>query len=162
MIVGLRPSEAVSVLFEQHNGIMGDACMQAYGNEALALLLTVGSNSMAIFTVPYVLRGILSSTAGVRLNAVELIINLVLTILVPLIIGKLLLEFIPAIQRFVKSHGILMKLLNNGSLVLIVWQSISREQVCPCSIKCCAVRLHCVSTALLNDWVARCFHSPVN
>lgn len=103
--------------------------MQAYGNSALALLLCVGSNTIGIFTVPYLLRVILSSTSGVNLDAVALLTKLVITILVPLVIGKVLLELIPAVQRFVKEHKTLMKLLNNGSLVSIVWQSISRAQV---------------------------------
>lgn len=103
--------------------------VQAYGNSALALLLCVGSNTIGIFTVPYLLQGILSSTAGINLDAVELLVKLLITILLPLIIGKALLEFVPAVQRFVKEHKTLMKLLNNGSLVSIVWQSISRAQV---------------------------------
>lgn len=103
--------------------------MQAYGNSALALLIVVGSNIIGIFTVPYFLRGILSSTAGINLDAVALLIQLVFTILVPLIIGKSLLELFPAVQQFVKEQKTLMKILNNGSLVSIVWQSISRAQV---------------------------------
>ena len=89
----------------------------------------VGSNTIGIFTVPYFLRGILSSTSGISLDAVALLTQLVLTILVPLFIGKGLLELVPAVQRFVKKHKTLMKILNNGSLVSIVWQSISRAQV---------------------------------
>lgn len=107
--------------------------MQAYGNFSLALLLCVGSNTIGIFTVPYLLRGMLSSTSGVKLNAVKLLVNLFICIFVPLVIGKALLS-IRQVEAFCKRHPTLLKLLNNGSLIAIVWQSISRAQVSYCAL----------------------------
>lgn len=104
-------------------------CMQAYGNAALALLLCVGSNTIGIATIPFFLEAMLSSATDVDLDPVDLLVKLVIGILVPLSIGKLLLN-IPAVQRFTKNHKTLLKLLNNGSLIMVLWQSISRAQVC--------------------------------
>lgn len=104
--------------------------MQAYGNAALALLLCVGSNTIGIATIPFFLQAMLSSSTDVSLDAVDLLIKLVIGILVPLTIGKLLLN-IPAIQRFTKNQKTVLKLLNNGSLIMVLWQSISRAQVWP-------------------------------
>jgi solute carrier family 10 (sodium/bile acid cotransporter), member 7 len=103
------------------------AGLQAYGNSALALLLCVGSNTIGIVTVPYFLRAMLTGS-GAKLDAVALLLKLVVSVLVPLAIGKAILEAAPPVQRFTKRHKTLLKLLNNGSLISIVWQSISRDQ----------------------------------
>ena len=59
------------------------------GNTALALLLTVASNLLGIFTMPFVLCQLLGSTSGsaVSLKPGPLLQNLLKTILVPLIVG---------------------------------------------------------------------------
>jgi solute carrier family 10 (sodium/bile acid cotransporter), member 7 len=103
--------------------------LQAYGNEALGLLLCVGSNLIGILTVPFYLKAILSSASDVRLDAIGLLIQLIICILVPLAIGKLLRDLVRPIKTFVTKHKTAFSLLNNGSLICIVWQSISRSQV---------------------------------
>jgi predicted Na+-dependent transporter len=102
--------------------------LQAYGNGSLALLLCVVGNSIGIFTVPYLLKFMLSS-GGVSLDAVKLLINLIICILVPLVIGKFLLEVSAGVKSVVGKFPTTLKLLNNGSLIAIVWQSVSRAQV---------------------------------
>lgn len=69
----------------------------------------------------------LSSSTDVNLDAVDLLIKLVIGVLVPLAIGKLFL-LIPAVQQFTKNHKTLLKLLSNGSLIMVLWQSISRAE----------------------------------
>ena len=63
--------------------------MQARGNEALALLLTVASSLGGIVSVPVVLKAM---PATEQLDAVSLLVKLVLTVLVPLLLGKLARE----------------------------------------------------------------------
>eukprot|EP00892_Ulva_mutabilis_P004030 jgi/Ulvmu1/199/UM001_0203.1 len=99
----------------------------AYGNAALALLICIGTNTIGIATIPFYLSGMLSSSTSVKLDAVDLLIKLVIGILVPLGIGKAL-QTIAAVQRFVQDHKTLLMILNNGSLIMVLWQSISRSQ----------------------------------
>lgn len=126
------------------------ASTQAYGNGALALLLCVGSNTIGIATIPFFLKAMLSSSTSVSLNAVDLLIKLVIGILVPLAIGKLLLN-IPAVERFTKKHKTVLKLLNNGSLIMVLWQSISRAQVQPQTAMSLVLHLHSGS---LQRWAS--------
>lgn len=122
-------------LFDMASGLVSHSylvssfcgCLQAYGNAALALLLCVGSNTIGIGTIPFLLEAILSSSTDVNLDAVDLLIKLVIGVLVPLAIGKLFL-LIPAVQQFTKNHKTLLKLLSNGSLIMVLWQSISRAE----------------------------------
>ena len=58
------------------------------GNTALALLLTVSSNLLGIFTMPFLLCQLLgSSGSAVTLKPGPLLLNLLKTILVPLLFG---------------------------------------------------------------------------
>lgn len=103
--------------------------LQAYGNAALALMLTTASNLIGVASVPFLLKLVISS-GNVSLDAVKLLTQLLLTILVPLIIGKLLQDCVPPLAKFVRRHKITFSLISNGSLVFIVWQTLSRAQVC--------------------------------
>ncbi len=101
---------------------------QGGGNAALALILTVGSNLLGILTVPFALDLVLADTDGVRLDALALVFKLAATILGPLLIGKALREAHPACGAFAKAHKPALSLFNNGCLVLIVWQTLSKAQ----------------------------------
>jgi solute carrier family 10 (sodium/bile acid cotransporter), member 7 len=103
--------------------------MQAQGNDALALLLTVGSNTLGVLTIPCIVRGLLRSVSQVNVNATALSVQLVVQILIPLAIGMMLVALIPALKKLVKENRKLMSLASNGSIVLIVWEVISRGQV---------------------------------
>jgi predicted Na+-dependent transporter len=89
----------------------------------------VGSNLIGIATVPFYLKAVLSSASNISLDAVKLLIQLLLCILAPLIIGKVLQDTLKDVRDFVRKHKVGFMLLNNGSLILIVWQSISRAEV---------------------------------
>ena len=71
--------------------------MQAVGgNTALALLLTVGSNLLGIFTMPFVLSAVLGAVSGsVKIAPKPLLQSLIKTILVPLLIGASARAFMP-------------------------------------------------------------------
>lgn len=101
---------------------------QAYGNAALALMLTVATNLLGVVTVPFLLKVVVSTAGNVDLDAVGLLINLLLTLLLPLAVGKLLQDLVPPVKRFVRKHKVAFGLVNNGSLIIIVWQTLSRAQ----------------------------------
>ena len=66
------------------------------GNTALALLLTVSSNLLGIFTMPFLLCQLLgASGSGVTIKAGPLLSNLLRTILAPLLGGALIRATIP-------------------------------------------------------------------
>lgn len=73
----------------------------AKGSFALALLLTVSSNLIGIFTAPFFLS-LLLSVSDVALDPAPLLQKLLLVIFLPLLIGKLLRERVPAVLAFVK------------------------------------------------------------
>lgn len=94
----------------------------AHGNTALALMLTVTTNVLAVFTVPFTVPLVIASAQNVNVDPADLLVKLVITILVPLLVGKALRELFPAVRRFVTAHKVGLGLLNNGSLICIVWQ----------------------------------------
>eukprot|EP01023_Acetabularia_acetabulum_P047811 TRINITY_DN5041_c0_g1_i1.p1 TRINITY_DN5041_c0_g1~~TRINITY_DN5041_c0_g1_i1.p1 ORF type:complete len:380 (-),score=40.07 TRINITY_DN5041_c0_g1_i1:102-1241(-) len=103
--------------------------MQANGNYALALMVTVCSNVLGVVTVPFALKIILEGVAqGVSVDAVALLIKLFLTILMPLVVGKIVRHSSEKILTFGKAHKVELSMINNGSLVMVVWQTISQSQ----------------------------------
>lgn len=106
--------------------------MQAAGNWTLALLLCVCSNAAAVATVPLTLKLLLTSTAdgaSVHLNATGLLLSLVLTIVAPLCVAKVARDNCPPLRALGHEHQTTLSLISNTSLILIVWQSVSRAQV---------------------------------
>jgi sodium/bile acid cotransporter 7 len=76
---------------------------QVGGNVALALLLTVSSNMLGIFTLPFMLSLVLGTSAnGVQLSPWPLLLQLVQTILIPMIVGASMRAYIPG--EFLNSH----------------------------------------------------------
>ncbi|CAM9186999.1 unnamed protein product [Chrysoparadoxa australica] len=102
---------------------------QSEGNGALALLLTVVSNLVGVVSVPYWLKVALSSSgdaSGVKIDAVGLIVKLVVSVLIPLIIGKAARELVDGMKPWVTSHKPWLSVTSNGSLVFIVYQTLCR------------------------------------
>ncbi|CAG9467676.1 unnamed protein product [Pedinophyceae sp. YPF-701] len=97
---------------------------QAKGNGALALMLTVVTNLLGIVTSPWWLKAIIRGSNS-SVDAVDLLLKLLLTILLPVTVGKALRELIKPIQAFVKKHKRAISLTTNGLLIMIVWMSIS-------------------------------------
>ncbi|GIL81634.1 hypothetical protein Vretifemale_10650 [Volvox reticuliferus] len=110
------------------------------GNRAMALLLTVGTNALAVFTMPPELRLLLphgkaaaaegggaDSPAALNMNVqvTDLLIKLAITVLVPFIIGKCVREVWPAAEKFVKNHRVLLSLTSTTALAFVVWQTLS-------------------------------------
>lgn len=82
---------------------------QAGGNTTLALMLLVLTNTIAVFIAPFLIKAMLASQAdGIQLDSARLLINLVITVLAPSIVGKashpvLLMSL--CIQALLHSHG---------------------------------------------------------
>lgn len=103
--------------------------MQAGGNAALALMLTVCSNILGILTTPFALSFIVSQgKENVKLDTVSLLVKLALSMLVPLLIGKTVRESVPPVKKIVTKYSQWFTFVSNFSLILIVWQTLSRSQ----------------------------------
>lgn len=102
--------------------------MNAGGNDALALLLTVTTNLLGVISVPFFVKAVLRSSGGASIDAVKLLIKLVVAVLIPLVIGKLVREAIPGAKPWVKKWKVWLSLTSTGMLVMVVWQTLSRAQ----------------------------------
>ncbi|EDO43375.1 predicted protein, partial [Nematostella vectensis] len=65
---------------------------QAGGNATLALVTTIVCNLMAVFTLPVMMKWLMSFE-GVKLDAINLLVKLLLTVLLPLVNLRYLLEW---------------------------------------------------------------------
>ncbi|KXZ41843.1 hypothetical protein GPECTOR_263g673 [Gonium pectorale] len=99
------------------------------GNEAIALLLTVASNMLGVFTMPLYLRLLFLNhdTGGLKLNIdiPNLLVKLSLTILVPSVIGKAAREMFKPVEQFAKDYRTPLSLFSTSNLAFIVWQTLS-------------------------------------
>ena len=91
-------------------------------------MLTIVTNVLGVFILPFTVPLVISQAQSVSLDPVSLLVKLVMTILVPLIIGKILRESSQWIRNQVTKHKVALGLLNNGSLICIVWQTLSSAQ----------------------------------
>ncbi|CAM9869040.1 unnamed protein product, partial [Heterosigma akashiwo] len=122
------------------------------GNTILALMITVTSNLLGIFTAPFALSILLSTTEGVFISPLPLLLKLLMTILLPMVAGKLLQQvsssFHPLafINKFACAYGFQLKILSNFLLVMLPWIKISQAST---SLKNTAVTqlLFCLSAA---------------
>jgi len=104
---------------------------QAAGNGALALMLTVTTNVLGVFTTPLMLAlnlrvsGMSAETGTITFDTGALIVKLVATILAPTVFGKLVRESHHSVSDWVAGHKTLLSLTNNSLLICIVWMTIS-------------------------------------
>ena len=97
---------------------------QARGNAALALLLTVTTNLLGVFTIPFVLVAVLGAVGQVELSATDLLLKLCLSILLPLAVGRWLRRFLAA---HVDAHRPRITMLSNLALISIPWMKFSES-----------------------------------
>ena len=113
----------------------------ALGNGALALMLTVTTNVLGVFTVPFILNAVLESAPGgdtaggggggggdMAKTATQLLVKLVVSIIVPMAIGKSTRELSIGAQKAVTRFKVELGLINNSCLIAIVWMSISKSR----------------------------------
>ena len=134
---------------------------QARGNVALALLLTVLTNTVGIFTVPFVLALLLASLGQVELSGQDLLVKLCLSILLPLAVGKYLRRWLAG---WVDRNRVHLGMVSNAALISIPWMKFSESserlsQIALSSLVVLVVSglaIHIIYL-LLNDGAARLF-----
>ena len=134
---------------------------QARGNVAQALVLTVLSNLVGIFTVPFVLSLLLGALGNVELSAPDLLVKLCLIILLPLSAGWFLRRF--AVE-WIDRNRARITLTSNLALISVPWMKFSEssERLAQIALTNLAVlivaglAIH-VLYLLLNDGASRLF-----
>ena len=126
--IHLQPPEfstGVAIFCAHTLGVGVALTAAAKGNQALALFLTVFTNFMAIVTVPYGLKLFLAGSKAVSVNPTRLVISLLLTVLLPTLIGLLLCHYIQRLATTVKRHKVKLTLFSHINLAMIIWQTLS-------------------------------------
>ena len=96
--------------------------IQARGNAALALLLTVSSNLLGIFTIPFVLVAVFGAMGRVELSAADLLLKLCVSILLPLSAGCYLRRFL---GDWVAANRPRITMTSNLALISVPWMKFS-------------------------------------
>lgn len=138
---------------------------QARGNGALALLLTVATNLLGIFTIPFVLAVVLGAIGQVALSAGALLVELCVAILLPLLVGHGLRRSTAA---WVDAHRAGITALSNLALICIPWMKFSESSerlaaIAPQSLLALVavgLAIHGLYLAL-NDGVSRFLRLPL-
>ncbi|XP_044462291.1 probable sodium/metabolite cotransporter BASS4, chloroplastic [Mangifera indica] len=100
----------------------------AGGNSALALAMTVISNLLGILIVPFSISRFIASGVGVSVPTEQLFRSLVLTLLIPLILGKILRESFKGLAKFVDHNRKLFSQISAIFLSLVPWIQVSRSR----------------------------------
>ncbi|KAJ0103490.1 hypothetical protein Patl1_05900 [Pistacia atlantica] len=100
----------------------------AGGNSALALAMTVISNLLGILIVPFSISRFIASGVGVSVPTEQLLRSLVLTLLVPLILGKVFRESFRGLAEFVDQNRKLFSNISAIFLSLVPWIQVSRSR----------------------------------
>ncbi|XP_030526711.1 probable sodium/metabolite cotransporter BASS4, chloroplastic [Rhodamnia argentea] len=100
----------------------------AGGNSALALAMTVISNLLGILIVPFSLSKLIADGVGVTVPTKQLFKSLVLTLLFPLILGKILRESFRGLADFVDNNQKLFSRISAVFLSLVPWIQVSRSR----------------------------------
>ncbi|CAK8571169.1 unnamed protein product [Lathyrus sativus] len=107
----------------------GVALTQLAGaNSALALAMTVISNLLGILIVPFSITKFVASGVGVTLPTNQLFKSLVLTILFPLILGKVIRESFKDVADFVDRNRKLFSGISAFFLSLVPWTQVSKSR----------------------------------
>ncbi|KAJ1699676.1 hypothetical protein LUZ63_008188 [Rhynchospora breviuscula] len=105
------------------------------GNSALALTMTVVSNLLGIIVVPLSLSRYIGAGAGVSLPTKELFKSLIITLLVPLVLGKILRETSSVVAEFVDKNRKSFSVISALLLSLVPWMQVSRSRSLLLSVK---------------------------
>ncbi|KAL2549060.1 putative sodium/metabolite cotransporter BASS4 [Forsythia ovata] len=100
----------------------------AGGNSALALAMTLISNLLGILIIPFSISRFISAGVGVSVPTEQLFRSLVLTLLVPLILGKVARELSNGLADFADRNRKLLAVLSAILLGLVPWMQVSRSR----------------------------------
>ncbi|KAI7730037.1 hypothetical protein M8C21_019988 [Ambrosia artemisiifolia] len=100
----------------------------AGGNSALALAMTVISSLLGILVVPFSISKLIAGGVGTSVPADQLFKSLIVTLLIPLILGKVLRESFKGVTNFADNNRKLLSNLNSLLLSLVPWIQVSRSR----------------------------------
>ncbi|CAI9273168.1 unnamed protein product [Lactuca saligna] len=100
----------------------------AGGNCALALAMTVTSSLLAIMMVPFSISKLIASGLGASVPTEQLFRRLIITLLIPLILGKAFWESFKGLADFVDNNNQLLSVLSVILLSLVPWIQVSRSR----------------------------------
>ncbi|KAJ8615018.1 hypothetical protein MRB53_004220 [Persea americana] len=98
------------------------------GNSALALAMTIISNLFGILIVPFSLSKFVAGGVGVTIPTKQLFKSLVITLLVPLIFGKVLRNSLSIVAEYVDHNRQLFSMISAILLSLVPWIQVSRSR----------------------------------
>ncbi|CAM9580437.1 unnamed protein product [Hapterophycus canaliculatus] len=134
--------------------------MNAGGNDALALLLTVTTNLLGVVTVPFFVKGVIKAGDDASINAVDLLVKLIITVLIPLVVGKMIREIAPGAKAWTKKHRVPLGLTSSAMLIMVVWQTLSRAQSDLTSVEFTQI-LSVIAAGIALHFVYLCINYPV-
>ena len=94
------------------------------GNHALSLLLTVSTNILGIFTVPFLLQFILSS-GQLQFDVGSLVLKLFCTVFIPSVLGGMVRRIGGSVLKWVNNHRVFLSMFSTSNLICIIWQTLS-------------------------------------
>ncbi|GFP88822.1 probable sodium/metabolite cotransporter bass4 chloroplastic [Phtheirospermum japonicum] len=100
----------------------------AGGNSALALAMTVISNLLGILIIPFSISKFIGAGVGVSVPTEKLLKSLVLTLLVPLILGKVARELSKGVADFADGNRKLLAVISAIFLSFVPWIQVSRSR----------------------------------
>lgn len=101
---------------------------QIHGNVTLALVLVVSSCVISILTEPIMIKIIFKlSNFKMEFDVISLLIKLFLTILLPLLFGKLMTVISPWFKRLVEKYKTLSKYCSSFIMLLTPWMNLSES-----------------------------------
>jgi sodium/bile acid cotransporter 7 len=105
--------------------------LQAKGDQALSLFLTVCSNMLGTVIVPYLLYMYLSQSGVASVSPAKLVIRLIYSVMIPSLVGILSRKYSKHVAAFMVKYKVEMGLFSNSNLICIVWMalSVSRQQI---------------------------------
>ncbi|KAI3992298.1 hypothetical protein MKX01_030019 [Papaver californicum] len=100
----------------------------AGGNTALALAITVISNLIGILTVPLSISKFIADGVGVSVPTKQLFRSLVVTLVVPLVLGKVSRDCFKGVAEFIDQNRKKLSMLSAILLSLVPWMQVSRSR----------------------------------
>jgi len=94
----------------------------AKGNIPLSLFICVLCNVVAIFTIPPLLNLFVGVTEPIKLPVMKMMASLIVTILIPTVIGQILQ---PKVRKLVKAHKKKISIFNQSVVLLIIFNAVA-------------------------------------
>ncbi|KAK8791955.1 hypothetical protein WA158_005332 [Blastocystis sp. Blastoise] len=131
---------------------------QCGGNFGCGLLLSVATNLIGVFVVPFTVSLMFNAAqVSIELDAVKMLVELLVLIALPMVIGFCVSHFIPGVSGFIKKYNTIFKFLSSFFLCLVPWvkMSNSAEKLLSLEIgQFFIVLFLCLATNLLFFFVA--------